>query len=158
MSVCAISALNWLVVFGLTHKLDYEFLTALPVTLFSRISDFSFVIAQDCLIRLVSDCWKQWVRHPSLCSRIQQSGENYCSFGMLFKNPVISRKNLPHLTCYCSLRPKLNLQQTGLKLASNWFPIGKMQLGYIGVTWFYSHQIWTKRPVRSQSESSRLQF
>ena len=50
-----------------------------------------------------------------------------------------------------SFTPKPNLQSTGFRLASNSLPTGKMQLGYIGITWFHSHQFWNQRPVWSQS-------
>ena len=57
-------------------------------------------------------------------------------------------KLLPY---YGSFTPKLNLQPTGFRLASNRLQTGKMQLGYIGIAWFHSHQFYNQKPVGSRS-------
>ena len=49
---------------------------------------------------------------------------------------------------YGSFTPKLNLQPTGFRLASNWLQTGKIQLGYTSIAWFHSHQFWTQKPAR----------
>ena len=72
-------------------------------------------------------------------------------------SPEIGRL-FPPAAPNASFTPKLNLQPTGFRLASNLLQTGKMQLGYICIAWFHSHQFSNQKPVGSQSEASRLQF
>ena len=46
---------------------------------------------------------------------------------------------------------KITLQPTDFRLASNWLQTGKLQLGYIGIAWFYSHQILEPEASLKQS-------
>ena len=43
-------------------------------------------------------------------------------------------------------------------LASDCLQTDKIQLGYIGITWFHSRQFCNQKPVRIHSEGNRLQF
>ena len=85
----------------------------------------------------------------SEASPIGQSEANYLKIILVWMSHNMAN-SWDHMSClalcYLNLKsngsftPKLNLQPTGFRLASNWLQTGKMQLGCISIARFHSHQ------------------